>query len=161
MNRISIKLAGGRGGPGAVHFQRTRRTARGGPDGGDGGRGGHLILSPTDKVRDFSHLKPGAVYRAPDGKPGGRARRKGAQGKNRFLPVPKATLCYNAQGELLQKLTQEDWCFAKGGKGGKGNCFFKTSRRQAPQTAQTGQAPPVQKIILSLTKNKQTKDKTN
>ena len=147
---IQIKLASGHGGRGAVHFKRTRLSPRAGPDGGDGGKGGDLILSPEASLKDFSHLNSRAVYKAEDGKPGERGRKKGARGKDLIVYVPEGTVCYDSKGQLLQELKSKEWRFLKGGKGGKGNHFFKTARLQAPQTAQPGQPSVQTKVILEL-----------
>lgn len=150
IDRIQIKLASGHGGKGAVHFKRTRRSPRAGPDGGDGGKGGDLILSPDTSLKDFSHLNSRAFYKAEDGKPGESGRKKGARGKDLIVYVPEGTLCYNSKGQLLQELKNKEWRFLKGGKGGKGNHFFKNARLQAPQTAQPGQPSVQAKVILEL-----------
>ena len=147
---VQIKLASGKGGRGAVHFQRTRRSPRAGPDGGDGGRGGDLILFPKTSLRDFSHLTGRTAYKADDGKPGNGGKKKGAKGKDLILYVPEGTRCCDLNGQLLKEIKGKAWCVLKGGKGGKGNHYFKTARFQAPQIAQPG-GPSLQKeVILDL-----------
>ena len=149
-DRVQIRLASGRGGRGFVHFQRTNRSPRGGPDGGDGGKGGDLILSPKRSLKDFSHLTNGIFYKAGDGKAGERGKKRGAKGKDRVLYVPMGTRCYDAGGNFLKELIDKDWLFLKGGKGGRGNHFFKNARLQAPQKAQAGQSSLGKKVILEL-----------
>ncbi len=150
IDRIQIKLASGHGGKGAVHFKRTRRSPRAGPDGGDGGKGGDLILSPKASLTDFSHLSGQALYKAEDGKPGEKGKKKGARGKDLVVYVPEGTLCYDSKEKLLQEVKNKEWRFLKGGKGGKGNHFFKNARLQAPQTAQSGQPSVQTKVTLEL-----------
>ena len=146
---IQIKLASGAGGKGAVHFQRTRRSPRAGPDGGDGGKGGDFILSPKEELKDFSHLTSYS-YKAEDGKSGKEGRKKGAKGADFTLYLPAGTMCYDTSNILLKELNSE-WCILKGGKGGKGNHFFKTASLQAPQISQPGE-PAVQKKLTLLLK---------
>lgn len=150
IDRVQIKLASGHGGKGVVHFKRTRRSPRAGPDGGDGGKGGDLILSPKASLKDLSHLNNRAFYKAEDGKSGEKGKKKGAKGKNLIISVPEGTLCYDSKGQFLKELKKKDWRFLTGGKGGKGNYFFKTARLQAPQTAQPGQPSVQKKLILDL-----------
>ncbi len=133
-----------------MHFHRTRRSPRAGPDGGDGGRGGDLVLSPRQDLKDLSHLKPGAFYKAEDGKPGAKNRKTGAKGRDFLLPVPEGTLCLDEQGMLLKKISGKDRFFLKGGKGGRGNHFFKSSCRQAPRHAQAGGPAQRKKVVLKL-----------
>ena len=150
IDRVQIKLASGHGGRGAVHFQRTRRSPRAGPDGGDGGKGGNVILYPKSLLKDLSHLTHHGFYKAESGKPGEKDRKKGAQGKDLVLYVPEGTICYDFTGTFLKELKTKSWCFLKGGKGGKGNHFFKNARLQAPQTAQPGELALQKKLILEL-----------
>ena len=150
VDRIQIELSSGKGGKGSVHFQRTRRFPRAGPDGGDGGDGGDLILSPGSSFQDFSYLKKQSVYKAEDGRPGGKGKKKGARGEDLILPVPEGTICYDLSGQLLKELKTKNWCFLKGGKGGKGNHFFKKAHFQAPLKAQPGEPAVRKKIILEL-----------
>lgn len=150
IDRIQIKLASGHGGKGAVHFQKTRRSPRAGPDGGDGGTGGDLILSPKTSLTDFSHLNSRFFYKAEDGKPGRGGKKKGAQGKDLTVYVPEGTICYDSNGRFLEELRNENWRFLKGGKGGRGNYFFKNDSLQAPQIAQPGQPAVQKKVIMEL-----------
>ncbi len=149
-DHIQIKISSGCGGRGSVHFQRTRRSPRAGPDGGDGGRGGDLFLSPESSLKDFSHLTVRSFYKAEDGKKGEGNKKRGARGKDLTVYVPKGTFCYDSKGQFLKELTDKKWCVLKGGKGGRGNCFFKSSRRQAPQSAQPGEPALQKKITLEL-----------
>ena len=150
VDRIQITLASGCGGRGAVHFQRMRRSPRGGPDGGDGGQGGDVILSVKTSLKDLSHLTGYQLYKAGNGKPGEGRKKKGARGKDLVLYVPQGTICYNSDGQFLKELKDKNWCFLKGGKGGKGNHFFKSARLQAPHTAQIGQPVLQKEVILQL-----------
>ena len=150
IDRVKIKLASGKGGSGAVHFHRSRKTPRAGPDGGDGGPGGHLILSPSSQVIDFSHLKSQNFYKAEDGKPGNERKKQGAKGRDLSLKVPYYTCCYDLKGQTLVQLNKKPVCFLRGGKGGKGNSFFKTSRRQAPNQTQPGEKSQQKKVLLEI-----------
>ena len=150
IDRVQIRLSSGCGGAGAVHFQSNRRSPRSGPDGGDGGKGGDLILIPQVFLSDLSHLKPGGLYKAEDGKPGRSNKRKGANGKNLSLGVPSDTICYNLQGGLLQEIQDKPWRVLCGGPGGKGNVFFKTARLQAPRISQKGTEGRQKSVILEL-----------
>ena len=150
IDRVQIKLASGKGGSGVVHFNRSRSSPRAGPDGGDGGQGGNVVLSPTIRFRDLSHLKPLSLYKAGDGQPGGERRKKGAKGKDLSIKVPYGTICCDVNGQVLMELDQEDENFLIGGRGGKGNGFFKTARLQAPQQSQPGEKGQKKTVWLEM-----------
>ena len=150
IDRVQIQLASGKGGSGAVHFDRSRKSPRAGPDGGDGGKGGNLILSPTSRLQDVSHLKPFALYKAEDGQPGDRKGKKGGKGKDLSVQVPYGTFCYDLKDHMLMQLDQEDKHFLIGGRGGKGNRFFKTARLQAPLQSQPGEKGQKKTVWLEM-----------
>lgn len=150
IDRVQIKLASGKGGSGAIHFDRSRKSPRAGPDGGDGGKGGDLILSPTSRLQDLSHLKPFSLYKAEDGHPGEQRKKKGAKGKDLSVKVPCGTFCYDLKGKILMELGQEDKSFLTGGKGGKGNGFFKNARVQAPLQSQPGEKSQKKTVWLEV-----------
>jgi len=148
-----IYVRSGRGGDGMVHFHREKYKPHGGPDGGDGGRGGNVILEVNPKLNtlfDFGHR---SRYEANDGKHGGPNNMSGKSAKNLVVDVPPGTLVYAADsGDLLGDLV-EDYqrlVIAKGGRGGRGNQHFATSRNQTPRMAERGEPGEEKNIRLEL-----------
>jgi GTP-binding protein len=79
---------------------------------------------------------------AGDGGRGADNNKHGADGADLFLEVPLGTVAKDAEtGDILFEITQdkEERVLAQGGRGGKGNAFFKTSTHQTPRYAQTGE----------------------
>ena len=151
VDHITLLLASGSGGAGAVHFSKSPMQARGGPDGGEGGDGGDLIFSPREAIPDLSHLRSDIVYKAEDGLPGKGGGRKGRKGKNLEILLPeKGVKCLTPEGEVIKEIDGKDWCFLKGGLGGKGNIFYKSSRLQAPLKSQAGLKGLQKKVCLDL-----------
>ena len=77
--------------------------------------------------------------------------RHGANGKDKVLKVPVGTQIYEEDGEtLLADLTQvgQRVTIAKGGNGGFGNAYFKSSTNQAPRRANPGQ--PGEELTIRL-----------
>ena len=141
-DEAEIFVQSGRGGDGMVHFHKEKYVPHGGPDGGDGGRGGSVILEVDAKINtlfDFSHR---SRYVAEDGKPGGPNNMSGKSARDLVVSVPPGTLVYDAQtGDLLGDLVEnhQQLVVAKGGRGGKGNQHYATSRNQAPRMAEKGE----------------------
>lgn len=149
IDEVDIVVASGKGGPGCVSFRREAGTPRGGPDGGDGGRGGDIIFRVSPHINSLIEFRQNKKYEADNGMPGQGMNKSGAAGRDLILPVPAGTVVKNAlTGELIADLEEGEICLLKGGRGGKGNHFFKTSVTQAPEHAQPGE--PGQSLVLKL-----------
>jgi len=150
---VKIYCASGKGGAGAMHFHRDNRTVKGGPDGGNGGRGGHVILRGNRHQWTLLHLKYRKHVKAESGFPGRANNKFGAEGKDIILDVPLGTLAKDAEtGEVLFEITEhnEEQILMEGGRGGKGNTYFKTSVNQSPRYSQPGEEGEESWIILEL-----------
>jgi GTP-binding protein len=150
---VKICCRSGAGGAGAVHFHRDKHTAKGGPDGGDGGRGGNIILRGNSQLWTLLHLKYRKHVIAEGGEGGSHALKTGADGKDVVLDVPLGTVARDAEtGNFLFEISgdgQEE-IIVPGGRGGKGNAYFKTSTLQTPRFAQPGDAGREEWKILEL-----------
>ena len=87
----TIWLHAGKGGDGAVSFHREKFVAAGGPDGGDGGRGGSIVFQADPNLSTLMDFRYKRKYTAPDGENGSGARRKGRDGEDLVIRVPRAT----------------------------------------------------------------------
>ena len=135
---IDVEVEGGKGGDGSISFLSEFAVEFAGRDGGDGGHGGHVIFQASDQTRDLSHLKRRIV--ATYGAPGRNKKMHGKDARHTTIRVPTGTLVRNKDGELVGDLDVEGSSFlaARGGSGGKGNTYFKTAIRQAPEIAEAG-----------------------
>jgi GTP-binding protein len=153
IDEARIKVKAGNGGPGCKSFRREKFVPFGGPDGGDGGGGGSIYLvgdRNKHTLIDF-HFNP--LYRAEKGGQGSGNNRKGHTGEDLLIHVPLGTEAYNqASGELIADITDHDQkiVLAQGGRGGKGNAFFKSATNQAPEHTQPGETGEESEILLSL-----------
>ena len=136
-----------------MHFRREKYIPKGGPDGGDGGRGGDIILRGNAQLWTLLHLRYTKHLLAGDGVPGGSNQLTGASGKDVFIDVPLGTVAYEAETRKpLGEITEDGQTVVllKGGRGGKGNAFFKSATMQAPKFAQPGEPSQENWIILEL-----------
>jgi GTP-binding protein len=151
IDEVKIVVSSGRGGPGCISFRREAMEPRGGPDGGDGGKGGDLIIKTTPHLNSLVDFKSNKKYSAPNGMPGTGSKCSGANGQDLILEVPEGTLIRDQSGQILYDLTHiKQITLLEGGRGGKGNFFFRTSVNQAPEHAQPGEAGEEIEIILEL-----------
>jgi GTP-binding protein len=136
-----------------VHFHREKFVPRGGPDGGDGGKGGDVIFEVKPTLNTLSSFRPNQKFKAEEGAKGGPSQMTGRNGKDLVLPVPPGTSLFDAEtGELIGDLTErgEKLTVLKGGRGGRGNQHFATSRNQVPRTAEKGEPAQERSIRLEL-----------
>lgn len=150
---VKIYCRSGKGGRGSSHFRREKYIPKGGPDGGDGGRGGHVYLRGNRNYWTLLHLKYERHVMATHGESGGAKRSYGKDGEDRTIEVPCGTVVYDAEtGEFICDVTEDGQVvrLLKGGRGGQGNCHFKTATNQAPRYAQPGEPAEERKVILQL-----------
>lgn len=136
-----------------MHFYRGPGTPMGGPDGGDGGRGGHIILKADPQEWTLLSLRYTKHLYAQDGQGGRGGLKTGSDGHDITVKVPLGTVARDAEtGEVLLEIVDRDQeeILLPGGRGGKGNNFFKTATHQAPQYAQPGEPGIEQWLILEL-----------
>ncbi|MDR2466865.1 MAG: GTPase ObgE [Prevotellaceae bacterium] len=149
---VKIFFRSGNGGAGAMHLRREKYVPKGGPDGGDGGRGGNVILRGNSQYWTLIHLKYRKHVRAEDGESGGGNLRHGADGKDEIVEVPVGTVAKDENGNLLCEVTEngDEQILLQGGRGGKGNAFFKSSTNQTPRYSQPGEQGAEGWYVLEL-----------
>lgn len=152
VDEVKITISSGRGGPGAVTFRREAFAPRGGPDGGDGGKGGDVIFRTSKHINSLVDYKYYKKYAAQNGQPGTAVNCSGANGEDLIMIVPEGTVIRSAEtNEVLYDLTDvNEVNILQGGRGGKGNAFFKTSVNQAPEYAQPGEGNQSLDVVLEL-----------
>ncbi len=153
IDQAEIFVKSGKGGNGMVHFRREKYVPRGGPDGGDGGKGGDLILEARHTVSSLIAFRHTMRFAAEDGKGGGSNNKYGKSADDLIVPVPLGTVVYDAvTGDLLGDLTAhgQRLLVCKGGRGGRGNTHFKSSKNQVPRTGEKGEPGEEKRLRLEL-----------
>tara|TARA_Y100000991_G_scaffold169793_1_gene131543 strand:+ start:349 stop:1392 length:1044 start_codon:yes stop_codon:yes gene_type:complete len=141
LDQAKVYIASGHGGPGSISFRREAHVPFGGPDGGNGGRGGDIIAVCTDGLNTLIDFRYKQHFKARPGEGGKGRDRSGISGKDLILRLPIGTQILDETNKyILADMTKigQNVILAKGGEGGKGNAFFKTSTNQAPRKSQPG-----------------------
>ncbi len=144
-----IKVSSGDGGDGIVAFRREKYVSMGGPSGGDGGKGASVIFVGHEGLSTLVDLKFQKILRAPEGEKGMPKKMNGAKGENLIVKVPVGTTIFDDEtdmiiGDITEK--NQEVVICKGGRGGRGNVKFTTSRNTAPEICEKGE-PGVTKLI--------------
>ena len=140
VDRIKVLAQAGNGGRGCVSFRREKFVPKGGPDGGDGGRGGDVILRADVHVDNLSNLFYEPIIKAKNGAHGQGKKMHGRGAVPKIVKVPIGTVVYRDEPDGSQAATPitdlthdgQEFVLCEGGRGGKGNVHFKSSRNRAP-----------------------------
>ena len=153
LDLAKVTIRSGSGGGGAVSFRREKYVEFGGPDGGDGGRGGDVIVESVQGLNTLIDFRYQQHFFAKNGQHGMGKQRTGRGGEDITLKVPVGTQIMDEDGEtILFDLTEigQKVIIAKGGNGGFGNLYFKSSTNQAPRRANAGLAGVERELWLNL-----------
>lgn len=153
LDTAKVYIRSGDGGAGCVSFRREKFLEFGGPDGGDGGKGGDVWAECVDGLNTLIDYRYQQHFKAKTGEHGMGRNRAGAKSPDIVLKVPTGTEILDEDGEtIIADLTVvgQRVLLAKGGNGGFGNAYFKTSANQAPRRANPGQEGEEKWIWLRL-----------
>ncbi len=153
LDRVKIWIKAGNGGNGCTSFLRTKLVMNGGPDGGDGGNGGNVIFKVNKDMNTLFSFRFKKKFVAGDGERGDKKNMTGAKGRDEIIEVPCGTVIIDSESdEVIADLCDMDSTFValKGGAGGHGNAYYKTSIKQAPNFSQTGETTQLREVILEL-----------
>lgn len=151
IDRVNIYVQAGTGGNGTVAFRREAHVPKGGPSGGDGGRGGSVIFVATNSLSTLLDLRYYREYKAQNGEKGHAKKMHGADADDLVIRVPVGTCVYDDDtGNIIADLTKDGQraVIAKGGRGGRGNARFASSRNPAPKICENGE--PGEKFNLRV-----------
>ncbi|CAO5679712.1 MAG: GTPase Obg/CgtA [Holosporales bacterium] len=141
LDEAKIYVQSGDGGAGCVSFRREKFIEYGGPDGGNGGKGGDVFIEAVDTLNTLIDYRYQQHFRAEKGHHGMGRLRTGKDGSAVILKVPVGTQIFDDDKEtLLADFTEvgQRIRLLKGGDGGFGNDFYKSSTNRSPRKATPG-----------------------
>ncbi|MBQ8430391.1 MAG: GTPase ObgE [Clostridia bacterium] len=153
LDKVKISIKSGNGGDGSVSFHREKYVANGGPDGGDGGNGGAIIFRATNKKNTLIDFMYEKKFSAENGSNGSSKLCSGKKGADKIIELPCGTVIRDFKtGKILADMFADGYEYTalNGGRGGKGNAFFKSPTRQAPHFSQLGEKIPSYDVVLEL-----------
>lgn len=152
-DRVKITIKSGDGGDGMNSFKAYKGKPACGPDGGDGGNGGNIYIEADNSMNDLLAFRYKSKYVAGDGERGGTNKCFGHGGEDIIIKVPVGTVVKDYEsGTVIADMFAhgERKLIVEGGRGGKGNVRFTTSRRHAPNFAQKGEKTELHVLQLEL-----------
>lgn len=153
IDKAKIYIKSGDGGNGCTSFYTEKYVANGGPDGGNGGTGGRIGFRAVKNKSTLADFKFSQHFRAENGESGKPRYSAGKKGKDLVIDVPVGTVIKDVEtGNIIADMFDDGMVVyaAEGGNGGRGNAFFRNSRRQAPHFSQAGEKTLEHAITLEL-----------
>lgn len=137
-DEVKIKITAGKGGDGAVAFDKIKMSL--GPTGGRGGNGGNIYFEGTTNLSALKKFKHKREYWAEDGRRGKGDRGDGTTGKDMTLIVPVGSVIHNIDTDEDIDITDSEIPIlaAKGGLGGRGNFYFRSGTNTSPKQSEKG-----------------------
>lgn len=148
-----INVKAGDGGNGIVAFRREKYVPMGGPAGGDGGRGGDIIFEADEGLNTLMDFRYQKHFKAKRGSHGQGKNMHGAYGEDLIVKVPVGTVIKDDDtDQVIADLVEagQNVVVAKGGRGGRGNARFASSRNKAPSISENGEPGEEKWIRLEL-----------
>lgn len=153
IDRAKITVKSGKGGDGCIAFHHEKFVERGGPSGGNGGRGGSVYFKAVSSQSTLINYRHARKVTASDGGKGLAKKMYGRGAEDVILEVPVGTVILDGNtNALLCDLSKEGQIYlaCKGGRGGRGNACFASSRNRAPRIAENGMPGEEKFLILEL-----------
>ena len=150
---VSVLMKAGNGGNGAVSFRHEKYVAKGGPYGGDGGKGGSIIFVGDSGLTTLIDFKYRRKITAKNGENGMTKNMFGKDAEDVYIKVPIGSVVYDMEtNTVIADITKpnQEAIICKGGRGGRGNSSFATSRIPAPQFAENGEPGEEKQIRIEL-----------
>ena len=135
---VKIKAKAGRGGDGAVAFNKEMMAL--GPTGASGGNGGSIYFEGVSDLGALGQFRYKKELAAQNGEKGKNQFNDGPNGDDLILKVPIGTVVHNlsiAKDDEIISVGQR-LLAAKGGQGGNGNFKFRSSINTSPTEFQEG-----------------------
>ncbi|MDD5686993.1 MAG: GTPase ObgE [Elusimicrobia bacterium] len=149
IDKAKLFVKAGKGGDGCLSFRREKYIPFGGPDGGNGGKGGDVIIFANENLKTLLDFKRNPHYKAKEGEHGWGSNCYGKSAEDLRIGVPLGTTV-KKNGEIIADITEpkQEIIIALGGRRGRGNASFKSSKNTAPRIAEKGQ--PGEECIVEL-----------
>lgn len=140
VDELEITAKAGNGGPGVVRWRREIREPLGGPAGGNGGNGGDVYMRAVRDLSLLSKYTGSKEFRAENGDSGSRSSRHGKNGEDLYIDVPVGATVKDIERERVYTFETDGEVhkILRGGQGGLGNEYFKSSTNRSPEQSTPG-----------------------
>lgn len=140
IDELKIHIKAGSGGNGVVRWRHEKGKEFAGPSGGNGGRGASVFIRGQRDIGLLSKYKHLKNISAEDGQDGMKNSMHGKNGEDLIIDLPVGSVVINLKTQQKFSLDNENQVIEilKGGRGGLGNEYFKSSTNIRPKNFTLG-----------------------
>ncbi|MFM2374247.1 MAG: GTPase ObgE, GTP-binding protein [Candidatus Parcubacteria bacterium] len=140
VDEMTITAHAGKGGDGVVRWLREWARPWGGPAGGDGGKGGDVYMRAVRDLALLARYRSSKEFKAQHGVDGQGKGMHGAGGADLVIDVPMGSIVIDRERGTRYELKEEGETvrILRGGNGGLGNEYFKSSTNRSPEESTKG-----------------------
>ncbi len=140
VDELTIYAKAGNGGAGVVRWRHEKFRPLAGPSGGNGGNGGAVYVRAIRDVNYLAKYTGNKVFTAVHGEAGMSDSKHGKNGEDLYIDIPVGSRVTDLGRNRSFELTKEGQTerILKGGNGGLGNEYFKSSTNQSPKESTPG-----------------------
>ncbi|MEK7639410.1 MAG: GTPase ObgE [Patescibacteria group bacterium] len=140
VDEITIYAKAGNGGDGVIRWRQEKFKPNAGPAGGDGGRGGDVYVRAVKDLNRLAKYTGQKSFFADDGVHGSNKSQAGHNGADLYIDIPVGSKVTDVDRNRVFEMVTEGEAvkILKGGNGGFGNEYFKSSTNRSPQQATRG-----------------------
>jgi len=140
VDELEIFAKAGDGGDGVVRWRQEKYHPKGGPAGGDGGVGGDVYVKGVKDLNRLSKYTGNKEFNAQHGSNGTNQSQHGRAGDDIVIDIPVGSRVTDLERQRVFEVLNEGELvkILKGGRGGLGNEYFKSSTNTTPLESTEG-----------------------
>jgi GTP-binding protein len=152
VDELTIYAKAGDGGNGVVRWRHEKFRPMAGPAGGDGGNGGDVYVRAVKDLNRLSKYTGNKQFIAEDGTAGTNQSRAGKNGEDLYIDIPVGSRITDTERNRTFEVLSvgETERILKGGAGGLGNEYFKSSVNRSPQESTPGRNGEVGTFLIEV-----------
>jgi GTP-binding protein len=152
VDELTIEAKAGNGGNGVVRWRHEKFRPMAGPSGGDGGNGGDVYVRAVKDLNRLSKYTGNKSFSAENGVDGTNQSQAGKNGADIYIDIPVGSRVTDIHRNRTFEVTEigQTEKILKGGGGGLGNEYFKSSTNQAPKESTDGKPGEAGEFLIEV-----------
>lgn len=152
VDELRIKAKAGNGGNGVVRWRQEKFEPRGGPAGGNGGNGGDVFVRAVRDLALLSKYTGSKEFKALEGQSGRSLSQHGRNADDLYIDVPVGSKVTDLERDRVYEMEKEGQVekILRGGRGGLGNEYFKSSTNRSPEESTAGKRGEEGEFLIEL-----------